>query len=122
MSLPKIPEMPTIPCIAPSAAISLILVSIALEEIGLSHIINAEGEKIQSVVGAMECGRASVADLLAVDKSVSELLSNVLKKEILLELKMTEALAALPHCEHGHPTPPGPHSESYAAGPSCACR
>lgn len=103
MSLPKIPEMPNIPCIAPSAAISLILVSIALEEIGLSHIINAEGEKIQSVVNALDCGKATVCDILAVDKSVSELLRNILKKEILLELKMTEAIEALPKCE---PCPP----------------
>lgn len=112
MSLPQIPEMPTIPCITPSAAISFILVSIALEEIGLSHIINAEGEKIQSVVKALECGHASVCDVLAVDKSVSELLRNVLKKEILLELKMTEALEALPKC--APPCPPSP--------PSCGCR
>jgi hypothetical protein len=103
MSLPNIPNIPNVPCIPPSAALSLILVSIAMEEIGLSHVINAEGEKIQSVVGALNCGKASVCDVLAVDKSVSELFRNVIKKEILLELKMVEALEALDKCE---PCPP----------------
>ena len=98
MSLPNIPVIPQIPCIAPSAAISLILVSIALEEIGLSHIINAEGEKIQAVVGAFECGKSSICDVLAVDKSVANVLRTVLIKEMMLELKMVEALEALPAC------------------------
>jgi len=115
MSLPNIPVIPPIPAIPPSAAISLILVSIALEEIGLSHIINAEGEKIQAVVGAFECGKSDICDVLAVDKSVSTVLRNVLKKEILLELKMVEALEALPLC---HPVPPCP---SNAPCPS-TCR
>lgn len=106
MSLPKIPEMPGIPHIAPSSALSLILVSIALEEIGLSHIINAEGEKIQSVVTAFECDKAKICDVLAVDKSASELLRDVLKKEILLELKMNEVLEALPKCEPCQPQHP----------------
>lgn len=111
MSLPNLPNFPEIPCISPNTALSLILVSIAMEEIGLSHVINAEGEKIQSVVGALNCGRASVCDVLAVDKSVSELFRNVIKKEILLELKMVEALEGLEKCvpcppQHCHPCPP----------------
>ena len=73
----------------------MILVSIALEEIGLSHVINAEGEKIQAAVHAVNCGKADVKELFAVDKSVNSVLRTVIKKEILLELKMVEALEAL---------------------------
>lgn len=104
MSLPNIPQIPNIPNINVNVAISLILVSIALEEIGLSHIINAEGEKIQAVVDSVNCGKANVCDLIAVDKSVAELMRNVIKKEILLELKMVEALEGL-KCDHCHPHP-----------------
>lgn len=111
MSLPNIPQIPNIPCIPVSNSLSLLLVSIALEEIGLSHIINAEGEKIQSIVEAMNCGKASVCDVLSVNKSVSDTLRNVLKKEILLELKMVEVLEALPKCEPCMPPCPPHHRE-----------
>jgi len=120
MSLPKIPEMHNIPCITPSAAISFILASIALEEIGLSHIINAEGEKIQAVVEKFKCNNnLNICDVLAVDKSVNDVLRTILKKEILLELKMTEALEALPHCQPSIPCPPNPCPPNPC--PPCPC-
>lgn len=113
MSLPNVPVIPVIPVIPPSTAISLILVSIALEEIGLSHIINAEGEKIQAAVASFECGKSNVCDVLAIDKSVSSVLRTVLKKEILLDLKMVEALEALPPYNQTPPCPPPPCPPPY---------
>ncbi|SFX00503.1 hypothetical protein SAMN04487866_101158 [Thermoactinomyces sp. DSM 45891] len=49
----------SIPSITPNIAITredsinLLLISIALEEIGLSNILNAEGEKLQYVLGTL---------------------------------------------------------------------
>ena len=117
MSLPNIPQIPQIPVIPTNAAISLILVSIALEEIGLSHIINAEGEKIQSAVAALNAGKASVCDVLAIDKSVSDLLRTILKKEVLIGLKMSEALEVIHPC----PEPP-PHTPCPTTYNPCDCR
>lgn len=91
MSLPEIPQLTPPPAIPVKNAISLILVSIALEEIALSHIINAEGEKIQKAIAVSNC----VDQLINVNASVDKTLRNVIKKEILLELKMVEALEAL---------------------------
>ena len=49
MSLPVFPDIPKDFTFEDS--IFQILTSIAMEEIGLSHIINAEGEKLQYVLG-----------------------------------------------------------------------
>lgn len=51
MSLPKFPINPA--DITRDDAINMILTSIAMEEVGLSHILNAEGEKIQYVLGTL---------------------------------------------------------------------
>lgn len=55
MSMPQFPSIS--PPITLDHALSMILESIAMEELGLSHIINAEGEKLQvtqSSISVME--------------------------------------------------------------------
>ena len=57
-------------------AINQIIVTIAMEELGLSHILNAEGEKIQFAVGTLATGRPLTGDvtidgLVALDNSVA---------------------------------------------------
>jgi hypothetical protein len=88
--------MPTIPDIKPEIEISfeetvrLLLASIALEELSLAHIINAEAEKIQEVV---KCPAGNkLFDMICIDKSVERILRDVIKKEILLEFKFENVL------------------------------
>lgn len=87
--------MPNIPDITPSIKIkreevvNLLLASIALEELGLAHIINAEGEKIQAVVNQRGC---TLNSLLCIDKSVDKVLRDVIKKEMLLQFKLQDVL------------------------------
>jgi len=59
--------------------------SIALEETALSHILNAEGEKIQKVV-AMEDVRAE--DLLNLNKSVQSMVNTITRLEMILHSKL----------------------------------
>ena len=68
-----------------SQAITDIIQSVALEETALSHILNAEGEKIQKVV-AMEDVTPEV--LLATNKSVESMVNAVSKLEMILKDKI----------------------------------
>jgi hypothetical protein len=70
--------------------IKLLLSSIALEELSLANIMNAEAEKIQEVVNAKSCHK--IDDLICIDKSVDRILKDVIKKEMLLEFKFDNIL------------------------------
>ena len=51
MSMPSFPNID--PPIQREDAVNQILSSIAMEELGLSHILNAEGEKLQYILGTL---------------------------------------------------------------------
>ncbi|MEG0794546.1 MAG: hypothetical protein RSE17_02890 [Bacilli bacterium] len=64
-------------------AISDIIESVALEQTGLSHILNAEGEKIQAVVAT-----GTIDQMLAVNRSVQKTINTVSRLEQVLESKL----------------------------------
>jgi hypothetical protein len=91
MSFPNIPNVTSVINITQGQTIDLLLASIAFEELGLSHILNAEGEKIQSVVGTLPGLTPTVVpigDLQAIDTSVATTLKTIIKKEMILEFKL----------------------------------
>lgn len=101
MSLPKIPDMNPAVTVHREDAITMILMSIGMEEIGLSHVINAEGEKIQYMLGTLVDGDGNAipapagvtADkVLEVNKSVNGTLKNVLRNQLLLQLKLEDVM------------------------------
>ena len=112
MSMPSFP-----PCgadMTKDEALTMIIASIAMEELALSHIVNAEGEKIQYFLGTLPGGPkicASSQEILAVNKSVTELLDTVMQSQMLLKGKLEKALEA-----GGHAPEPGPGPE-----PPCPC-
>lgn len=67
-------------------AITDMIQSVALEETALSHILNAEGEKIQKMV-AMEDVTPEV--LLATNKSVESMVNAVSRLEMILHSKLS---------------------------------
>ncbi|MCL1804268.1 MAG: hypothetical protein FWG30_11675 [Eubacteriaceae bacterium] len=64
MSLPNFSSLPA----NLEDSVYQILASIAMEEIGMSHIINAEGEKLQYVLGTLD-GSPGPANALQYGKS-----------------------------------------------------
>ncbi len=95
MSIPAFPEKPEGYTIEDS--ISQILTSIAMEEIGLSHIINSEGEKLQYVMGTLPGSppaSQTIPELLEVNESVRDMLDAVTTNQMFLYGKMTSALNA----------------------------
>ena len=95
MSMPAFVET----TIGREEAVNQILASIAMEELALSHILNAEGEKIQHVLGTLTgqtVSTATVQDLLDIDAAVTTMLGAVRETQGQLMEKMTAALAASP--------------------------
>ena len=95
MSLPNFPELPL--DFTFDDSIFQILSSIAMEEIGLSHIINAEGEKIQYVLGTlpgMSGPAATIDEVIQVNDSVQEMLRSISFSHMFLNSKMTDAMRA----------------------------
>lgn len=73
--------------------VDLLLISIALEELSLSHIINAEGEVMELFIKELKCHKQiSSYDLIKMNRSVSDTLRIVLEKEKTLKDKLIEVL------------------------------
>lgn len=114
MSLPNFPEKDKNP--TRDDAINQIISSIAMEELGLSHIINTEGEKMQYALGTLPDGKSlpepvTIDDLLALNKSVRETLDSTMQNQFFLKGKLDAAISASvmqgpkgPDCVKGVPS------------------
>ena len=98
-------SFPTIPPITPTISINrnqvcnLLLASIAVEELCLAHIINAEGEKIQAVIGTLPgitIPGTTLSSLISIDRVVNRVLQTVLKTQMLLQFKLEDILDSCP--------------------------
>lgn len=66
-------------------AIADLMESVALQETGISHILNAEGEKIQAMLAVPG---VTAEQLLAVNKSVQNMTNNISKLESTMQSKL----------------------------------
>jgi hypothetical protein len=119
MSMPSFP--PNGANMTREEALTMIIASIAMEELALSHILNAEGEKLQYILGTLPGTKpcAGPDEVLSINKSVTALMEAVTQNQMLLKNKLERVLEVCPpSCwpEPGpHPCPPpcrpepGPH-------------
>ena len=114
MSMPSFP--PNGADMTREEALTMIIASIAMEELALSHILNAEGEKLQYILGTLPGSGACVCprDVLDVNKSVTALVEVVTQNQMLLKNKLSQVLEFCP------PPPPPPPECRPEPGP-CPC-
>lgn len=101
MSFPNIPDINPYISIKLEDAINLLLTSIAMEEISLSKLMDAEKNKILCVLDNCkhhECSHKDsvLHDAIAINKSVDDTIKNMIKLQMLLQFKLenvTEILA-----------------------------
>nr|WP_241745089.1 collagen-like protein [Bacillus amyloliquefaciens] len=101
--------------------INLLLSSIAMEELGMAHILNAEGEKIQYALGTipgLTGPPSSLADILNLNESVRDTLDSLMKQELLLGSKL-DSISNIPTLA-GPTGATGPTGPTGAIGPAGA--
>ena len=110
MSQPTFPQID--PPLTREGSLNEIISSIAMEELSLSHILNAEGEKLQYVLGTLPGldEAAALEEVLQVNQSVKDTLSSVMEQQMALSAKLSAALKA--------PTAPGPAGPTGPTGPT----
>lgn len=94
-------SMPKIECshIDKCCAASSLLQSIALEETAISHILNAEGEKLQKAI-SISC---DTKELIEVNKSVEDMIDKITSLEIVLKTKLELIRPILDDCDKKPP-------------------
>ncbi|MFD2443232.1 hypothetical protein ACFSO7_04455 [Bacillus sp. CGMCC 1.16607] len=105
MTFPLLPEDIESLDLNPDQIAFLLLASIAFEELGLAHLINAEAETIQAVLGTLvdsdenqvneDIVATSFEELLEANSSVEKVLKTIIKKEMLLQFKFENVLEFL---------------------------
>ena len=111
MSQASFPSITPTISLSLTQSIPLLLDSIALEELALAHLVNAEAENIQFTLGQLTTGvtltpsAVSISDLLRVNSSVNRTLRRAIEKEMILEFKFENVLNLLPFVPVT-PTPP----------------
>lgn len=95
-------SMPYIECnnIDKCCAASSLLQSIALEETAISHILNAEGEKLRKAI-SLSCDQK---DLIEINKSVEDMVDKLTSLEVVLKSKLDLIAPILEGCEKKSPT------------------
>ncbi|WP_310605334.1 BclA C-terminal domain-containing protein [Anaerosporobacter sp.] len=114
MSQPSFPSIS--PAITRDDAVNQILSSIAMEELGLSHIINTEGEKLQYILGTLPGvtgPNPTVDEVLAANESVKSTLEAISQNQLLYKGKLQTVLTASPLVG-----PTGPTGAVGASGPA----
>lgn len=96
MSFPNIPDVDPAIDIDLCDAVNLLLASIAMEEISLSKLMDAERDKIQYALAFCKGGNCSLQDIAQVNKSADDMLKTMVKFQMLLQFKLENVHDLMP--------------------------
>ena len=94
LGMPNIPEeFCTDIKIDGKGIVKLLLLSIALEELSLSNILNTEGELLQSFLKKIKCSPCfNPEEIIKINRSLCDTIRLLLEKERVLKEKLIEVL------------------------------
>ncbi len=117
MSQPGIPDICPKITLNREEAVTLLLASIAMEEMGLAHILNAEGEKIQKILESKSAGRADLGQIIAANQSIERVIKSITRLQLILAEKLETVAALIPQPPYPPPCPkPTPKTACYLLG------
>ncbi|MEA4955899.1 MAG: hypothetical protein VB096_10395 [Pseudoflavonifractor sp.] len=96
MSFPNIPDVDPAIDIDSCHAINLLLASIAMEEVSLSKLMDAERDKIQYALASCKGGNCSLHDIAQVNKSADDMMKTMVKFQMLLQFKLENVHDLMP--------------------------
>lgn len=108
MSFPNIPDVHPCIDIEPEDAASLLLTSIAQEEISISKLLDAETCKLLRVLDGPHGKGADAHNAVKINESVNATIKNLIKFQMLLQFKLEEVVKLVPKPCPPSPCPPCP--------------
>ncbi len=111
MGMPEVPKRDKLPNI--KEALIQILESVALEELAMAHIMNAEGEKMQAIIANINHHNVCDDCISEAFKSTNSTINNLIMKEWVMLNKISKAFDIYtkiekdyhkphPHCKNNH--------------------
>jgi hypothetical protein len=88
MSFPDIPDIEPDIDLEPGQMAELLVSSIAMEEMSIAQVMEAEKEKIHAAVEAFRQERCDLSELLSVNQSAADMVKTLVKLEMLLQWKL----------------------------------
>ena len=120
MSYPTIPDMEPVIGIDLCGAVDLLLASIAMEEISLSRLMDAESDKLRFALE--RCPGAGLGDIAAVNKSAEDMMKTLIKLQMLLQFKLENVRELVPCCTTTSTTTTTTTSTTSTASTTTRCR
>lgn len=96
MGMPQIPEGTNRPSI--DELFIDLLESLALEQMSVSHLLNAQGELLQESIRKWNCDEIDLCELQCSCKNTNNLISDLIMKEWLMQKKLNSILEIGLYC------------------------